>query len=144
MPSEIRRLIFFNTELFDALNSYGLKKGYEFKGSKITNVKWAEISKYNIHKYIEFENKTISKNNAEKAKNYIIITFFDEKTFEHRHYKLPAYFITEALIEYSTNNNIPIPENSRKVLDVTEFNICLDIIIDDKKWQEIELSLADD
>lgn len=144
MPSEIRRLMFFHKELFEALNLYGSEKGYEFIGNKIINAEWTKNLEHDPHKHIEFRTEISEKYNIDEMQNSVIVTFFDDMTFEHKYYNLPAHFITEALIQYSIKNNIPLPQKSRKTLDVTEFNVCLDIIIDDKEGEELELALVDD
>lgn len=132
MPSEIRRLMFFHTELFDALTAYGTELGYNFPGVKIIAAKLASQAEYDFHTQKTFKTPLSQEYNINDMKNSVVVTFFDEKTFEHKYYNLPSRFISEALIEYCLTEKIPLPRDSKKKLDLTEFNVCLDIVMDDK------------
>jgi hypothetical protein len=57
----------------------------------------------------------------------LTLTFFDEKTLEQKFYNLTSDFVSSALVEYCLTNKIMMPKSAEKRLDVTEFNICLDI-----------------
>ena len=57
---------------------------------------------------------------------------FDERSFEQKFINLTADFISVALIEYSITNKIMMPKNAEKNLDLTEFNICLDINLENQ------------
>jgi len=132
MPSEIRRLMFHHSELYDAITHYGDQLGYRFPGVKIIAAKLASKAEYDFHTQKHFKTPLSQEYNINEMKNSVVVTFFDEATFEHKYYNLPARFISESLIEYCLANKIPLPKNSKKKLDLTEFNVCLDIIMDDQ------------
>ena len=129
MPSEIRRLMFFHTELFDALTAYGKELGYNFPGVKIIAAKLASQAEYDFHTQKTFKTPLSQEYNINDMKNSVVVTFFDEKTFEHKYYNLPSRFISEALIEYCLAEKIPLPRDSKKkqVSNVVASNISIDL-----------------
>jgi hypothetical protein len=56
-----------------------------------------------------------------------------------------ADFVSAAMIEYCIANKVMLPKSGAKTIDITEFNICLDITMDIKvEAEEAVLSLEDD
>lgn len=137
MPNEIRRLVFSNQELGDALRHYGRVYDVGFPDGKIIKSAFADEGSGSGHgKFGDFT----SQYNVEDRDKSLIVTFFNEKTFEHKMYSVTSDFISGALIQHCLDNSIPIPRRSRKKLDVTGFNICLDIIIENEEAGSLELA----
>ncbi|TVQ82890.1 MAG: hypothetical protein EA357_07955 [Micavibrio sp.] len=124
--------MFHHNELFDAITHYGAELGYNFPGDKIISAKLASKAEYDFHTQKHFKTPLSKEYNINEIKNSVVVTFFDDKTFEHKYYNLPARFISESLIEYCLRTKIPLPKNSKKKLDLTEFNVCLDIIMGER------------
>lgn len=136
MPNEIRRLVFSNQELDAALRHYGTIYDVRFPEGKIIKSTFAvEGGGSGEGKFGDFTTKY----NVEDRDKNLIVTFFNEKTFEHKMFSVTSDFISGALIQSCLDNNIPIPRRSRKKLDVTGFNVCLDIIIESEKASSLEL-----
>ncbi len=127
MPREIRRLVFTYQEATIAITEYGKKYNISFPKGRIIHAKFASVSEYELHNMKEFKSPIHRTYNVKEKRSAVIITFFDEDTLEHKYFNLTADFISAALIEYSLNNKIMLPKNASKEMDVTEFNICLDI-----------------
>lgn len=129
MPDELRRLVFKHSELAEALNDYGQKHNVTFPPGKIIKAKFASEAEYELHTERSKKQQLAQQYNVEDKHSAIIVTFFDEFTFEHKYFNLTPAFLSAALIHYCVGKNIPLPRAGRKRLDVTEFNVCLDIII---------------
>lgn len=127
MPKEVRRLVFSHTESTHAILEYGQKFSMSFPKGRIIRAKFAGTAEYEFHTMKEFKSPVHRTYNVQEKHSAVIITFFDEETFEHKYYNLTADFVSAALIEFCIRNKIMLPRNAAKELDITEFNICLDI-----------------
>ena len=127
MPSEIRRIIFTNTEATKAILAYGARFDVKFPIGKITRARAAGTNEFQDLHMHKFHSELHTEYNIAEQKNSVIITFFDELTFEHRYFDLRADFITAALIVYCRENQIMIPRNSLKKLGFSDLNMTLDI-----------------
>lgn len=141
MPSEVRRLVFFHSELSDALKRYGEKYNVNFPEGKILKAKLASGAEYELHTQKSQPQELSQQYNVKDIKSSIIVTFFNEATFEHKYFNLTSEFVAAALIQYCLDSKIPLPRNGKKKLDLTEFNACLDIIIEDEEGGSLELEL---
>lgn len=130
MATEIRRLVFSHAESTKALQDFGEKYKVQFPQGRVIRAKFASIAEYEFHSMKQFQTSLHKDYNVEGQPLSVIVTFFDEKTLEHKFFNLTADFITEALIEYCINNKIMLPKTAKKKLDISEFNICLDINYD--------------
>ncbi len=130
MPKEVRRLVFAHQETTDAVIEYGKKFNISFPPGRIIRAKYANDSVQDLHTMQKFKSDVLKDYNVQEKKGSIIVTFFDETTFEHKFYNFTADMISGALIEFCIKNHIMLPKNAGKSLDVTEFNICLDIHYD--------------
>lgn len=137
MPSEVRRLVFSNNELSAALAHYGKMYDIHFPDGKIIKVTLAqEDSGGGERNWGDFS----AQYNVEDGNANLIITFFNESNFEHKMFSVTSDFVSGALIQHCLDNNVPIPRRSRKKLDVTGFNACLDITIDGDEISKIQLA----
>ena len=142
MPSEIRRMVFFHGELADALRDFGQKYDVEFPNGKVIKASLASKAEYELHTQNALPAMPLAKEyNVKQLSNSIIVTFFDEASFAHKYFNLASDFISAALIHYCIQHKIPIPKAGRKKLDVTEFNICMDIVLDSDETANIQLEL---
>lgn len=127
MPKEVRRLVFTHTESTQAIVEYGKKFNITFPKGRVIRAKFAGTAEFEFHTMKDFKSPVHRTYNVQEKHSAVIVTFFDEETFEHKYFNLTADFISAALIEFSIKNKIMLPRNAVKELDVTEFNICLDI-----------------
>ncbi len=127
MATEIRRLIFSHDEAIEALRSFGNKNGISFPAGKIIRARFAGNAEYEIHSMKELRSKIQRDYNVKENPRAVTITIFCDATLEQKYYNLTANFISAALIEYCIHNKIMLPKDAEKRLDLTDFNICLDI-----------------
>ncbi|GEM_PF-1009228 len=127
MATEIRRLIFSHSETTTAIRNAGAAHGMKFPEGRIIRARYAGNAEYEFHSMKSFKAPIQGDYNVKETPKAITLTFFDEKTFEQKFINLTADFISAALIEYCINNKIMMPKNAEKILDLTEFNVCMDI-----------------
>ncbi len=127
MATEIRRLIFSHSESTAAIKSYGNKNNVSFPEGKIIRARFTGTAEYEFHSMKGMKSSIQGEYNVKDSPRAITLTFFDEKTLEQKFYNMTADFVSSALIEYCVENKIMMPKKAEKTLDVTEFNICLDI-----------------
>jgi hypothetical protein len=127
MATEIRRLIFSHSETTSAIRTYGTSLGMKFPDGRVIRARYAGNAEYEFHTLKQFKAPIQGDYNVRETPKAITLTFFDEKTFEQKFINLTADFISAALIEYCIQNKIMMPKNAEKNLDLTEFNVCLDI-----------------
>ncbi|HPQ50749.1 MAG: hypothetical protein KDJ26_02310 [Alphaproteobacteria bacterium] len=132
MATEIRRLIFSHSETTIAIRSYGATMGMKFPEGRIIRARYAGSAEYEFHSMKQFKAPIQGDYNVKETPKAITLTFFDERSFEQKFINLTADFISVALIEYSITNKIMMPKNAEKNLDLTEFNICLDINLENQ------------
>jgi hypothetical protein len=145
MPKEIRRLAFSHTETTKAIHQYSQNFDMVLPEGKILHARFATAGEE--HKAgDEFDHSAIFQAyNVTASKNNLILTFYEEDTFEHRYCNLKADFVSAALVDYCLKHKIMMPKKGSKILDVTEFNICLDIVMDITVEDEHEpLSFAEE
>lgn len=142
MATEIRRLVFSHAESTKALEDFGKKYDVAFPEGKIIRAKFAGTAEYEFHSMKKFQSSLHRDYNVEDRPSSVIITYFDEKTLEHKFFNLTADFVSGALIEYCIANRIMMPKAAKKHLDVTEFNICLDINFDNETAESKSSSLT--
>lgn len=127
MATEIRRLIFSHSETTSAIRSYGDAHGMKFPEGRIIRARYAGNAEYEFHSMKQFKAPIQGDYNVKETPKAITLTFFDEKTFEQKFINLTADFVSAALIEYCVTHKIMMPKAAEKKLDLTEFNACLDI-----------------
>lgn len=127
MAIEIRRLIFNHNEAIEAIKTYGAKNGITFPNGKIVRVKFAGTAEYEINNLKQMKSEVQSAYNVKEDARAAIVTIFSEDTLEQKYFNLTANFISIALIEYCILHKIMLPRDAEKSLDMTDFNICLDI-----------------
>lgn len=130
MPHEIRRIVFSHIESTQALVAYGKKFSMAFASGNIIRANFAGTSEYEFHSMKQHQSTVQTQYNIEQKPKSVIVTFFDAKTLEHKYFNLTADFISSALIEYCIEHKIVLPKTARKSLDITEFNIVLDVASD--------------
>ena len=135
MATEIRRLIFSHAESTAALTSYGKKVDLKFPQGKIIRARFAGSAEYEFHSMKQVKFPIEGDYNVKDSARAVTLTFFDEKTLEQKYYNVTADFISSALIEYCIANKIMLPKAAEKRLEMTEFNICLDIGMENKTEQ---------
>lgn len=127
MATEIRRLIFSHSETTTAIRNYGATLNMKFPEGRIIRARYAGNAEYEFHSMKQFKSPIQGDYNVRETPKAITLTFFDEKSFEQKFINLTADFISTALIEYCIAHKIMMPKNAEKSLDLTEFNTCLDI-----------------
>lgn len=127
MATEIRRLVFTNAETTKALRTYGKKYDMVFPEGTVIRSRFAGNAEYEFDTMKQFKSPLHGDYNVEGNPRAVIVTFFDEKTFEQKYFNLTADFVSAALIEFCIENKIMMPKDAKKALDITEFNMCLDI-----------------
>lgn len=141
MATEIRRLVFTNSEATKALRTYGQKYSMEFPEGKVIRSRFAGNAEYEFHTMKQFKAPIHGDYNIEGNPRAVIVTFFDEKTFEQKYFNLTADFVSAALVEFCIENRIMMPKGAKKALDVNEFNMCLDINFEAQTSETTSLSL---
>jgi len=141
MPSEIRRLVFFHNELANALRTHGEEYGVDFPKGKVIKASLAHKTDHELHTQNLSRAPLLKEYNVKSLDNSVVVTFFDDDSFEHKYFNLTSDFISAALIQYCIENKIPLPKAGKKKLDLTEFNVCMDIILDTHETVQIELEL---
>lgn len=144
MPKEVRRLIFSHAESFQAMSSYGERLDMVFPTGRIIRANFAGLAEFEMHTQKEAMQEIAKKQNIARMESAVIVTFFDESTFEHRQFNLTADFISAALVEYCIEHKIMMPRQAKKILDLTEFNICLDVIFESETIEDSENLSFDD
>lgn len=132
MATEIRRLIFSHSETTSAIRAYGAKMGMKFPDGRVIRARYAGNAEYEFHSMKQFKSPIQGDYNVKETPKAVTLTFFDEKTFEQKFINLTADFISSALIEYCILHKIMMPKNAEKSLDLTEFNVCLDINLENQ------------
>ncbi len=127
MAIEIRRLIFTHSETTAALKRHGAVNGVQFPNGRVIRARFVGGSEFEFHSMKEYKAPIQLDYNVKESERSVILTFFDETTLEQRYFNLTANFISSALIEYCIANQIMLPKQAEKTLDISEFNICLDI-----------------
>lgn len=127
MATEIRRLIFSHNESTTAIRDYGKENNVQFPDGKIIRARYAGSAEYEFHSMKTVKSSVQNDYNIKESPRAVTLTFFDEKTLEQKYYNLTSDFISSALIEFCIANKIMLPKMAEKRLDLTEFNICLDI-----------------
>lgn len=147
MTTEIRRVIFTHDESTSALATYGNKVDIKFPEGKIIRARFAGSAEYEFHSMKQIKFASSPDYNVKDVARAVTLTFFNEKTLEQKYYNVTSEFVSAALIEYCIANKIMLPRNAEKRLEMTEFNICLDINTEnkpDKSPFSGPLSLIDD
>ncbi len=130
MPAELRRLVFSHKETTEALLKYGQQENIPFPKGKMIRAKYAGGAEYELHS-MKGKQTGVNKNfNVDGQDRAIIVTFFDEETFEHKFFNLTSDFVSAALIGFCIEHKIMLPRDARKSLDLTEFNVCMDVVKD--------------
>jgi hypothetical protein len=127
MPKEVRRLVFTHPESTQAVVDYGQKFNMIFPKGRIIRAKFAGDAEFEFHTMRDFKSPVHRTYNVQEKRSAVIITFFDETTFEHKYFNLTADFVSAALVEFCLHHKIMLPKMAAKQLDITEFNICLDV-----------------
>lgn len=143
MPKELRRIVFSHLESTEAIVHYGKKFNMTFPGGKIIKAAFAGQSEYDFHSMKSQISPYHKQHNIEEKARAVIVTFFDDTTFEHKYFNLTADFISAAMIEFCLDNKILLPSTALKTLDVTEFNIVLDINLENLHANDVALHLED-
>lgn len=127
MAIEIRRLIFTHNEAIEAIKTYAAKNGINFPSGKIVRAQFAGNAEYEINSLKQIKSDVAGTYNVKESPRAVILTIFSEETLEQKYFNLTANFISIALIEYCIKHKIMLPKDAEKSLDLTDFNICLDI-----------------
>lgn len=127
MAIEIRRLIFNHNEAIEAIKAYGIKNGVNFPDGKIIRVKFAGTAEFEINAFKQIKDDAQNAYNVKEDPRSVIITIFSQETLEQKYFNLTANFISIALVEFCIKHKIMLPRDAVKSLDMTDFNICLDI-----------------
>ncbi len=146
MAIEMRRVVFSHEESMDAIKAYGSKNDISFPKGKIIRARFAGNPEYEINSLKTIKSPVQSEYNLKSDPRAVTLSIFCDDNLEQKYFNLTADFISTALIEYCIHNKIMLPKDAEKSLDLTDFNICLDISKDnftagDK--QESRLTLAD-
>jgi hypothetical protein len=146
MAIEIRRLIFNHNEAIEAIKAYGVKNNVTFPNGKIIRAKFAGLAEFEINAFKQIKSEVQGSYNVKEDPRAVILTIFSEETLEQKYFNLTANFISIALIEYCFAHKIMLPKDAEKSLDMTDFNMCLDVSRDSftgSDKSETRLSLAD-
>ena len=146
MATEIRRLIFTHNEAIEAIKAYATQNGITFPSGKIVRAQFAGSAEYEINSLKQIKSDVQKSYNVKENPRAVILTIFSSETLEQKYFNLTANFISIALIEYCIKHKIMLPKDAEKSLDLTDFNICLDISRDnftDADHTDTRLKLAD-
>lgn len=133
MVQEIRRLIFSHAETLASLK--------EDEANPLPNIPEGKVIRANYVGSGSFAPHTptarpgYSRDLAPPPKSsdksrIITLTIYDEFSFEQKYFNVSEDTLSQALITYCRKNKIMIPKNAIKTLELTEFNFCLDINLD--------------
>lgn len=127
MPQEIRRIVFSNAEATGAVIRHGEIFNLNFPVGKIVRAKIAGKGEHLPEKAQSFHTELHRDYNIQEQSESIVLSFFDERSFEHKYYELRADFITAALVSFCLDHSIILPRKGKKTLGLTDLNLCLDI-----------------
>lgn len=131
MPKEVRRIVFSHQETSRALGGYGKKFNMAFpENGNLLKASYSPSPEFNIHTLKQMQEAHQAPDHKPRS---IVLTFFDNKTMEHKYFTLPEDFILSALTDYCIEQKILLPKTAKKTLDVTEFNIVLDLASDSQE-----------
>lgn len=138
MPKEVRRIVFSHIETANAISSYGKKFNMLFpENGKLLKAGYSSAPEFDISAIKQMQE---THQPVEHKPRSVILTFFDHKTLEHKYFTLPDEFILSALREYCIEQKILLPKTAKKSLDITEFNIVMDL---SSESEEAGLALED-
>lgn len=144
MPKEIRRLAFTHSEATEALNDYCKKNKIELPEGQILHARFASLEEEKSKSIALKHDDVFRTYNAKPSKNAVILTFYQDKKMSNTYFNIKADIVTTSLIEHCLSNNIMLPKSGAKILDITEFNLCLDINMKISTGDEVSLSLEED
>lgn len=130
MPKEIRRILFDFKEVSQALHEYANNSKANLPSGHIARVRFGRKAKHDLHTIRDKSAKKLSDYNVSDATDNIVINFFDDTTLEHNYSNVSTAFVAAALIEYCINNDIVLPKEAEKSIDIEELHFCLDIHFD--------------
>lgn len=133
MVQEIRRLIFSHIETLSALKEdeetakIHIPEGRIIRANYVGAASFAPQTPLTRPGYSKDIPAPVKP--SEKA-HTITLTLYDEFSFEQKYVNIAEAALCKALITYCRKNKIMIPKNAQKTLELTEFNFCLDINLD--------------
>jgi len=127
MATEIRRVLFSHKESLEAIKAYGKKNDVSFPKGKIIRARFAGTPEYELNNLKKHKSEVISDYNLKEDPRAVTLTIFCDDTLEQRYFNLTSNFISIALIEFCIANKIMLPKDAEKKLDLTDFNLCLDL-----------------
>ncbi len=119
MPTELRRLVFSNSQLRAALDNYRRVSTGDIPRGRIVAVGL--------------------KHNRPDPK--VMIAFRDEAKGEDRSVDIEPKTVAAALLVYCMEFDVPVPRSARKKLTMMGDNLCLEIIL--REAEEIEIGDID-
>lgn len=141
MPKDIRRLVFNNDEVTEALKSYGNSEGVTVPDGRVVKLTLTEKDIETASAASKKHTAFLENFNIGTPKQSAIVTYFNPHNQESKNQYLPTTteFVTAALIHYCLEHpDIKIPKQGQKSVAKTEFDICLDIFYDVTSGQEPE------
>jgi len=138
MPTEVRRLIFTNTESADALRAYGPKFHIEFPGGALIQSRFSNHP--DAAKSTPVSDGLKYQQTPRTSTTPIVVTFFSNN--DHVSLTLTQDFVMAALVDYCLNHKIIMPKGSERHVDVVDLHLCLDLTIQSGDPAKAGLSLA--
>lgn len=143
MVTEVRRIIFTHGESGAAIRSHGEKEGLKFPEGKLIRARFAGSSEYEFHSMKTRRAPIQSTYNILDTSRAVTLTFFDEITLEQKYFNVTSNFLSIALIEYCIANKIMMPKAVQKALDITDFNMCIDLSTETSTKESHNLTLEE-
>ncbi len=129
MVQEIRRLIFSHIETLSALKEDEEAAKIHIPEGRIIRANY--VGAGSLATQAPSSRPGFSPTVKPSEKSHIItLTLYDEFSFEQKYVNISEEALCKALITYCRKNKIMIPKNAQKTLEMTEFNFCLDINLD--------------
>ncbi len=145
MPNEIRRLAFSYAETLSALRSYGERFQVKMPKGSLLHARFAAVDEEKEATGHQDHKALFKAYNVRQNRSNLVLTFYNDKDDSHTPYILTADFVTAALIQYCLGEDIMLPKSARKTLDITDFQLCLDMEMDIRtQGQETPLVFADE
>ncbi|HZS82467.1 MAG TPA: hypothetical protein VFA50_06330 [Stellaceae bacterium] len=104
MPTELRRIVFSNEELRQALNTQRIEGRLVIPFGQIQSASFME-----------------------KTRGDVLLKIYDNNADKHHEVVLGNTFVAAALMSYCIAARIPLPRNAKKSISISGDNVALDL-----------------
>ena len=127
MPHEVRRLVFNLPEVTEAVQLYSQHMQLKLPAGRITRVVQGSASDYEANAMKNQPMPLQGEYNVQNKRVAVILTFFDDKTYENKYINVTSDFLASALIAYCVESRVMLPKSGGKTLEIGELTVSIEI-----------------